>query len=184
MNRTSNHAEGTKAQLESPVILANSTNCNFRFFYHMYGKNIGALRVYSKTVNGLNELFSKTHEVGDYWERANIAVSESLPYQIVLEGTVGSGVYGDIGIDDTSFTDGCNFDKSAGSIVTQSTPSPTSPYQPCPLGQFQCNKFEHHAGLVCISENLVCDFKYDCDDKSDEAECGTCDFETGEDSVI
>lgn len=145
----------------------------------MYGEHIGALKVYSKTVNGLRELFSKNYEIGDYWERDNLALKESLPYQIVLEGTVGSGVYGDIGIDDTSFTDGCNFDKSADSIVTQSTPMPTSPYQPCPVGQFQCNKFEQHAGLVCISEDLVCDFKFDCDDRSDEAECGTCNFETG-----
>lgn len=33
---------------------------------------------------------------------------------------------------------------------------------------------------TCINSTLVCDFRSDCDDSSDEAGCGNCDFESGD----
>ncbi|XP_037131957.1 MAM and LDL-receptor class A domain-containing protein 1 isoform X1 [Syngnathus acus] len=41
----------------------------------------------------------------------------------------------------------------------------------CPDGMFKCVNEE------CISAGLVCDFKKDCKDGSDESVCGSCDFE-------
>ena len=118
---------GNKAQITSPVILPNSTDCMFRFFYHLYGENIGELNIHVKTVNGLRLIFQKNHEVGDYWERVNLALEQlDEPFQIIVEGAVGYGNKGDIGIDDTSFTDGCIFDKSI-SIVTVVTKPTTTP---------------------------------------------------------
>ena len=63
--------------------------------------------------------------------------------------------------------------------MTTTTTTPGSTVGPCGAGQFQCMKNEHHAGLVCISEDKICNFVDDCGDVSDEAECGTCDFESG-----
>ena len=66
----------------------------------MYGKTIGALNVYSRTTigGGENKLFSKTNEVGDYWSRIDIPIKETEPFQIVIEGVVGTSFLGDIGI--------------------------------------------------------------------------------------
>ena len=44
----------------------------------------------------------------------------------------------------------------------------------CGENQFACNN-----GLQCIDKGLVCDFGFDCDDRSDEAKCGDCKFEEG-----
>lgn len=79
---------GSKAQIVSSVVKTSiSGNCNFRFFYHMYGKDIGSLNVYVKTMNGLKSIFSRETEVGDYWERVNLDLSaEPLPFQLVIEG--------------------------------------------------------------------------------------------------
>ncbi|XP_061694563.1 MAM and LDL-receptor class A domain-containing protein 2 isoform X2 [Syngnathoides biaculeatus] len=41
----------------------------------------------------------------------------------------------------------------------------------CPDGTFKCTTGE------CLDAGVVCDFKKDCDDGSDEAFCGSCDFE-------
>jgi len=164
---------GSKALLISPIVLPSSQNCRFRFFYHMYGLNIGSLNVYIKNLMGLKKVFTKTNELGDFWERVVLDLSgESLAYQLVVEGVVGTSYLGDIGIDDTSFTDGCVFDK-LGEITTQATTTITT-ISPCgDQGQFQCQNKK------CITKEKVCNFVDDCGDASDEAECGTCDFETG-----
>ncbi|KAJ8011341.1 hypothetical protein DPEC_G00057130 [Dallia pectoralis] len=42
----------------------------------------------------------------------------------------------------------------------------------CPEGDFQC------ASGKCVPSDVVCDFKPDCDDGTDEEFCGSCDFES------
>ena len=69
--------------------------------------------------------------------------------------------------------------QACGNVATTKSPVTTPPIGPCLPNQFQCQKYEHHAGLICIPNEKVCNFVNDCDDKSDEAECGTCDFENG-----
>ena len=45
--------------------------CSMTFYYHMYGKDIGMLSIYSRTaVNGkLTRLWRKSGEVGNYYAR-------------------------------------------------------------------------------------------------------------------
>lgn len=118
---------GNKAQITSPALLPNSTNCNFRFFYHLFGENIGELNIHVKTVNGLRLIFQKTNQVGDYWERVNLALEAMTePFQVVVEGVVGYGNKGDIGIDDTSFTHGCIFDRAISIVTVATKPTTTS----------------------------------------------------------
>lgn len=176
----SNQELGDKARLVSSTftLLNNNTNgCEVRLFYHMHGTNIGNLNVYSRTAIGGVEklLFKKSGEIGNYWERADIKLTSVQPFQLVIEGVVGNGPYGDIAIDDITFTSGCVTDNNI--ILPTLIPIPTTTTANIcgNNNQFACKT---GATLQCIPRSKVCNFEYDCADKSDEAECGTCDFET------
>ncbi|XP_062570644.1 MAM and LDL-receptor class A domain-containing protein 1-like, partial [Saccostrea cucullata] len=91
--------------------------------------------------------------------------------QIVLEGIVGNGYYGDIAIDDISLTPGCQF--ATTQIPGVPTPAPTLP------GACGANKLTCGNGN-CYSQSQKCNFRDDCGDNSDEVNCGTsCKFESG-----
>ena len=113
--------------------------------------------------------------MGDYWQHESLLISENTAFQIVIEGVVGDSYLGDIGIDDTSFSDNCILDNSI-SITTVATQPPTTTANPCASDMFKCKSTND---VQCIPLSKVCDFDFDCDDKSDEAECGTCTFESG-----
>jgi hypothetical protein len=168
-----NKNTGDKARLISPVFNKSSDNqlCSLRLFYYMYGIDIGALNIYVRTSIGGNEalLFNRNKEQGNYWERLERQINETNPFQIVIEGIVGNGDLGDLAIDDVTFTPGCVKDTSE-LLPTGSTNIPVTT-------QNTCNGFKCKSDDKCISSNLVCNFINDCLDKSDEAECGTCDFE-------
>ena len=142
----------------------------------MYGQTMGALNVYSRTSLGgaENRLFSKTNEVGDYWSRIDIQIKETQPFQIVIEGVVGTSFLGDIAVDDVTFSYGCKIDNSSISLPSMSTTTARTTLGPCG-NQFQCKSTDK---IQCVPLNNVCNFKYECDDKSDEDDCGTCDFES------
>lgn len=103
---------GDRARLNSPVITGSSVSCVMRFFYHMKGSHIGSLLVRQRTsyyANGVSKpLYNITGTQGDFWYRAEISVPVSNDdYQLVIEGTRGSGYQGDIAIDDVSLSPGC-----------------------------------------------------------------------------
>ncbi|CAF0808194.1 unnamed protein product, partial [Brachionus calyciflorus] len=177
---TTGQQQGKRARLISstfkPATLSNK--CEIRIFYHMYGRTMGKLNVYLRVSIGDEKiLFSKASEVGNYWERADIKISSTQAFQIVIEGIVGSDQYGDIGLDDISFTSGCQIDNTIVLPTTQSSQTTSTTSYPCgnPQQFFQCKS---NNTIKCIPINKVCNFEYDCDDKSDETECGTCNFET------
>lgn len=88
----------------------------------------------------------------------------------MIEGVVGNGYTGDIAIDDLSMTPGCV--PATAVLPMGSAPPPTSP-NPCVAGQFTCDN------NYCLPMSKVCDFVNQCMDTTDEAQCGTCFFETG-----
>ena len=93
---------------------------------------------------------------------------------MIVEAQVGAGPFGDKGIDDISFTPDCIIDDSA-TLATQTT-TPTTTTKPSVCGtNFEC-KYQSQ----CVDASKVCDFEFDCADKSDEEMCGTCDFEKSE----
>ena len=168
---TSFKPQNSKARIISPTFTVKSgSKCDFRFFYHMLGKDIGSLNIYLRTSSGDELSFQKSQEVGDYWERFDLSISTTEPFQIVIEGIVGKDYLGDIGIDDTSFTIGCIKDNSITIPTVTFTPSTTT-VGPCGSDNYQCKSGD------CIPNNKVCNFDNDCPDKSDEADCGTCNFE-------
>ncbi|XP_022096408.1 MAM and LDL-receptor class A domain-containing protein 1-like [Acanthaster planci] len=174
---TTGASNGNRAFLASYAIQAvTSTDCKIRFYYHMYGIDIGTLTVYFwDTTNGpLTNIWSMSGEKGDFYERAEIILSHNKPFQVLIEATVG-GKYGDIAIDDVSFTPACKAFTGNFPSVPPPTKIPINPTSnPCLPAQFAC------ADGSCIDVLLVCDGNDDCADKSDEANCGNCDFESNQ----
>ncbi|CAF4949732.1 unnamed protein product, partial [Rotaria magnacalcarata] len=168
--------KGERARVLSPVMNNTGGGCRFRFYWHLYGEDIGELNVYTRTANGgpMNLIWTKNTEVGDFWDRADLALFNSQPFQIVLEAVVGDGFAGDIAIDDTSFTTSCILSNI--NLPTDTTPVPTTttPNQCVANGQFMCVE-----NGQCIGKEKVCDFKIDCPTPggSDEAQCGSCTFD-------
>jgi len=87
--------QGDKAVLNSPQLQFSGSMC-LKFYYHMYGSDIGTLNV---IING-NNVFTASGDQGNMWRRAAIDVSLSGNYAVGFEGIRGNDYQGDIGIDD------------------------------------------------------------------------------------
>ncbi|XP_071486324.1 MAM and LDL-receptor class A domain-containing protein 1-like [Diadema antillarum] len=176
---TSNGNHGDRARLGSPILQpipqSAATTCEFRFYYHMYGEDINSLSIYTREIiNGpLTLLWQRVGEIGDFYERADIVLTNRNPFQVIVEATRGSDIRGDIAIDDTSFSSGCTFQSAPLPSVT--TPMPTvavTTLPPCPPNSYQCQDGS------CIDIDMRCDSSPDCPLAEDEANCGACDFES------
>ena len=120
----------------------------------MFGKDIVSLRVLSRTTIGGEEtpLFSKSEEVGDFWQRVDVTLSEVRPFQLIVEGVTGTnGPLGDIGLDDTSFTPACLLN-NASSLPTGVRPTPST----------QSHLFKCKTTDRVVPMSKVCDFRVDC----------------------
>ena len=117
----------------------------------MYGQTMGALNVYSRTSLGgaENRLFSKTNEVGDYWSRIDIQIKETQPFQIVIDGVVGTSFLGDIAVDDVTFSRDCKTENTTLPSLYTSTVRTT--LGPCG-NQFQCKSTDK---IQCVPLNNV-----------------------------
>ncbi|WAR02785.1 MLRP2-like protein [Mya arenaria] len=168
---------GDAARLVSPVFQSTtaSSKCFFNFYYNMYGRTIGSLNVYIRTQDlSVSQIWSRSGSKPNVWTRGSINLVYNQPFEIIVEGVRGTSAYGDIGLDDTSFSIGCKRSTSQfppGFSVPPSVGPTVSPT--CGAGQFQCP-----AGK-CIPTTQVCNFNDDCLDGSDEINCGPCTFENG-----
>ncbi|XP_077864143.1 MAM and LDL-receptor class A domain-containing protein 1-like [Saccoglossus kowalevskii] len=178
---TSNILPGDKARLASHVIDAvdEDAECSMRFYYHMYGLLIGSLNIYTWTErNGeLTLLWSEQDDHGDRWIRDEIQLISDKPFEVVIEGVEGELVFGDIALDDITFTPGCiqyDGELPIGSTAEPTTQEPGDGCLPLP-GEgplFQCDDGS------CVRDSYVCDYKYQCVDASDESSCPvTCTYE-------
>ena len=61
---------GDNAKLKSPSLKFSGNMC-LGFFYHMYGSNIGSLKV---SING-KEVFSRSGNKGNTWLKASVTIS-------------------------------------------------------------------------------------------------------------
>ncbi|XP_041827265.1 MAM domain-containing glycosylphosphatidylinositol anchor protein 2 [Melanotaenia boesemani] len=112
--------EGDKARLLSPTFNMNSKSSSsssfsynptycFTFYYHMYGKHIGALKVFlrqkgQKVTDTL--VWNIVGNQGDQWQQARFNINPTTAFQMVMEGIRGSGVEGDIAVDDVTIEEG------------------------------------------------------------------------------
>ncbi|XP_066292578.1 MAM domain-containing glycosylphosphatidylinositol anchor protein 2-like [Branchiostoma lanceolatum] len=101
--------------------LPTNTRC-LEFWYHMYGSNIDQLNIYQRPTGNTQlgtPIWSLAGDQGNVWDQARLDLAADTNFKIVFEGVRGSGIYGDIAVDDVSFRstpcgDGsCNFDIDA-----------------------------------------------------------------------
>ncbi|XP_061676951.1 MAM domain-containing glycosylphosphatidylinositol anchor protein 2 isoform X2 [Syngnathoides biaculeatus] len=118
--------EGDKARLVSPSFNAASksgaTYC-LAFFYHMYGKHIGALNVFLRQKGATasdTSLWSLSGNQGDRWRRAAVEVDvhPGADFQVVLEGVRGAGIEGDIAVDDVGLQEGRCQDPPSNNLIS------------------------------------------------------------------
>ena len=165
---------GDRARVKSPVFQTTTDgSCRMRFFYHMFGVNVNALNVYVESFERgpMVLTWNLTGQQADAWKRANVPLTSNTPFRVIIEGVVGNGYRGDIGVDDISFTPGCQFIPDASLPAVMTTPSAA-----CGAGKRPCK-----TGGQCIPANAFCNFRPDCADGSDETQCPTLiDFESGD----
>ncbi|CAH1239110.1 MALRD1 [Branchiostoma lanceolatum] len=123
---------GQKAQLVSPFF-AGGLPCQFRFFYHMQGRDIGKLRVLLLNESGImiREVWERDGQQGRGWLYGSVSLRELDQYQVILEATVGNGDQGDVAVDDLSFATFCveynNLASTVTTFVTRGEVSSTAP---------------------------------------------------------
>lgn len=169
---SSPRVRGDTARLFSPVFQASSS-CQFSFYYNMYGSSIGALNVYVRFQNlSIIQAWSKVGGAPNVWSRQSLSLPYRQAFEIIIEGVTGNSYKGDIGIDDTSFSQGCR------QMMLLFPPTFTLPPTSMTTTSAGCNGYQC-PGAQCITMDQVCDFNMDCADGSDEINCGACDFEHG-----
>ncbi|KAH3887722.1 hypothetical protein DPMN_011741 [Dreissena polymorpha] len=169
------HSPGDAARLTFSLPVPTG-DCAIRFWYYMYGTDIGSLNVYQNSLDTGTVLKSNINGTqGQKWTMLSVSLDSTVPYTIIIEGVIGQGYHGDIAIDDISLTPGCGAPTSPAPMLTYPTlsPLPNSTPVPCPVGQYTC------ASGQCINASLACNARNDCADMSDETRCAQpCSFET------
>ena len=79
--------KGDKARLASGFLRSlpqGDTTCRLRFYFHMFGPDIGSLNVYTRPCNGCAEtlVYSRSGNVGNFWDRAEVILRSTVPFQV------------------------------------------------------------------------------------------------------
>ncbi|CAC5355496.1 MAM and LDL-receptor class A domain-containing protein 1,MAM and LDL-receptor class A domain-containing protein 2 [Mytilus coruscus] len=101
-------SKNDKAQLISKPIVRKQSQC-LRFWYHMYGDQIGSLNVYQKLKKWMDNIWTITGNQDKQWNQANVDLHPYEYYQIVIEGKLNDFNFrprGDIAIDDIYVEEG------------------------------------------------------------------------------
>ncbi|XP_075067573.1 MAM and LDL-receptor class A domain-containing protein 1 [Mixophyes fleayi] len=172
-----------QATLLSPEIDATvnyeTKSCFFRFYYHMSGRQIYSLAIYKRTMkNTRGQLLWQTYgNKGNRWLKKILYINSTQPFQLLITGMVGDGFTGDIAIDDMSFLN-CTLYKGTlptwAPIPLQTSTVATLPFHNCTANEHVCR-----SSGQCIPRTMLCNFREDCLDGSDEAHCVPehCSFE-------
>jgi len=94
-----------RTNLTGPKLPATKNKC-LRFWYNMYGNDIGEFQV--KLIAGARKdvLWVVNGNQGQKWREIRLEYSSNTEYHIVFEAERGEGFASDIAIDDVTFTDG------------------------------------------------------------------------------
>ena len=70
--------QGYKARLQSNAIPSSSTRRCFKFYYHMYGADMGELNVYIKESYATTLVWKLNGEQGNAWKQATVLIRSGL----------------------------------------------------------------------------------------------------------
>lgn len=93
--------------------LSTLNSCELKFYYHMYGADMGSLSVQISTDGGLtwsSDLWSKTGNQGDIWTEAVIPMNNYAGLNNVMiqfKGITGPGYRSDLALDEISIYETC-----------------------------------------------------------------------------
>ena len=126
----------------------SGANCKLTFWYHMYGKAMGTLKVMIKTEqDGHITPWQKSGNQGNAWHQATVKIRSRRNFGVMFVALMGTSYTADVAIDDVKF-ENCAVGTKAAT---------------CPADQFLC-----YDGTMCIQRRYLCDHHHDCDDNSDE----------------
>ncbi|XP_008266860.3 MAM and LDL-receptor class A domain-containing protein 1 [Oryctolagus cuniculus] len=156
---------GEKAHLRSPVWQESGAACTLSFWYFISAKATGSIHILIKTEQGLQKVWEESENHANHWQQAVIMLGKLRNFEVIFQGIRTRDLGGGAAIDDIEFKN-CTTVGEASEICPETT-------------DFLCQDKK------CIASHLVCDYKPDCSDKSDEAHCGqytsttgSCNFET------
>ncbi|XP_066440821.1 MAM and LDL-receptor class A domain-containing protein 1 [Eleutherodactylus coqui] len=155
---------GEKAHLKSSRWKESARDCELRFWYYMSTKATGQIRVLIKAENQLTRVWGESENHDGKWNKVEIHLGKLRNFEVIFEGVRIRDFGGGAAIDDVEFINCSPFGEEPGK---------------CPEDtDFICKNQK------CIESHLVCDYKPDCGDFSDEADCsdysslpGSCNFE-------
>ncbi|CAG5058280.1 unnamed protein product [Parnassius apollo] len=164
--------ENDTARLISPIFDgALAKDGCFVFFYHMFGKTTGGLRVYEKPENYALDallslpssekqkyiLFEKWGNQGDVWYDAVLPLTDfSDNFQIVIEGIRGSSSTSDIAIDDVAILQGSNCTVAKHEATTPSNNMPDSCADRCGSTGKLNNELGCDCTINCVNDRRCC----------------------------
>uniref|UniRef100_A0A669QU01 MAM and LDL receptor class A domain containing 1 n=1 Tax=Phasianus colchicus TaxID=9054 RepID=A0A669QU01_PHACC len=156
-----------KAHVRSSRWKESSRSCVLSFWYFKSSKATGCIQVLIKTDDGTVKIWSDSGSVSDEWSKVELHLGKLRNFEVIFEGIRTRDLGGGAALDDIEFNN-CS---TAGENPRE-----------CPaFTDFVCSNED------CIESQLVCDYKPDCEDLSDEADCsyytsipGSCNFETQE----
>ncbi|XP_033751987.1 MAM and LDL-receptor class A domain-containing protein 1-like [Pecten maximus] len=120
---SSNVPVNMTTHLITPAMSATSGPVCVRFYYHMYGRNIGALNVFVTASNTDpsqkgRAVWTRNFNQGNIWHLGQATITPNGQYYVVFEAVRGTSYLGDIALDDVSFKNGqcssagsCDFEK-------------------------------------------------------------------------
>uniref|UniRef100_A0A8C6QSZ3 MAM and LDL receptor class A domain containing 1 n=2 Tax=Nannospalax galili TaxID=1026970 RepID=A0A8C6QSZ3_NANGA len=157
---------GDKAHLKSTMWRESSAACTMSFWYFISAKATGSIQILIKTEKELSEVWqARKPNPGNHWQKAVILLGKRRKFEVIFQGIRTRDLGGGAAIDDVEFKN-CTTAGEISEICSEST-------------DFLCQDKK------CIASHLVCDYKPDCSDRSDEAHCGyytstpgSCNFET------
>ncbi|MBZ3887912.1 MAM and LDL-receptor class A domain-containing protein 1 [Sciurus carolinensis] len=157
---------GDKAHFKSAIWQESSAACTMSFWYFISPKATGSIQILIKTEKGLSEVWQESRQnLGNHWQKAVILLGKWRNFKVIFQGIRTRDLGGGAAIDDIEFTN-CTTVGETSEICSEAT-------------DFLCQDKK------CIAGHLVCDYKPDCSDRSDEAHCGlytsttgSCNFET------
>ncbi|XP_069815135.1 MAM and LDL-receptor class A domain-containing protein 1 [Dendropsophus ebraccatus] len=155
---------GEKAHLRSSKWKESGRDCTLRFWYFMSTKATGQIQVLIKTKNNLIKVWGESENHDGKWNMVEIHLGKLRHFEVIFEGVRTRDFGGGAAIDDIELVNCSTFGEEPGKCLEDT--------------DFICKNRK------CIESHLVCDYKPDCEDSSDEADCseymdvpGSCNFE-------